>query len=353
MQVSMAGAVVTDSRNTSTQTLNNLVNTSSSINFNTTSYRLTVDFGTGNEKEINIIQLDTLASADTDSVVQAKDGLVISASDDGVTWIPLFISDQPAAAGRRYVRSLNIAPDKPYRYYQIEIGNQFSVSCTLYSVRLFEPSTTGSISCLLPKCPYLNSPIQWQPPVTITSGQQPSAEVWKAFDHSLTLNGFAGRFTAGLYAAGNTLATHTGDINPHALENLECFPTVEVSFDMPHRIRSWSLQSVGDKNYEITETVFESFATVLVLQGRTLDGTWHILNLARTQNSNDDWSGISELCTAAKIRVDHPVQHIELVDAIRISAVAVQILYGSNVLYGGFVWFPQIQVFAGVPVIRC
>jgi hypothetical protein len=37
--------------------------------------------------------------------------------------------------------------------------------------------------------------------------------------------------------------------------------------------------------------------------------------------------------------------------AIRISAIAVQIPWSGSVYCGGWVWFPQIQVFAGVPVL--
>ena len=159
-------------------------------------------------------------------------------------------------------------------------------------------------------------------------------EAYKAFDHSLTTSGIAGKFTAGMYSSGSNLA-------PTALDNLDRFPGIEVAFDTPHRIRSWSLQSVGSKNvdnYDANEAV----ATVFVLQGKTLDGRWRILDLARTG---------SELYTETKTRIDRKVHHVELVDTIRIIAVAVQgNLYGEG---GGegVVWFPQLQVFAGEPVI--
>ena len=182
---------------------------------------------------------------------------------------------------------------------------------------------------------------------TITSSPPPlSADAWHAFDHSLSIHGFAGRFTTGLYTSGNTLATAAGALNSSALENLNRYPTVEVEFDTPHRIRSWSLQSVGAA---VLDTAFESQATVLVLQGRTLDGTWKILDLARTG---------SDLFTAAKIRVDRTVQQVELVNAIRISAVAVKAAQNASTVALtrsfsiGYVWFPQIQVFAGEPVIK-
>ncbi|MCL2711612.1 MAG: hypothetical protein FWE95_12105, partial [Planctomycetaceae bacterium] len=180
------------------------------------------------------------------------------------------------------------------------------------------------------------------PGIELTGSLQMAAEVYQSFDHSLTLNGFIGRFTTELYSSGTTLASHTGALNAQVLDTLDQFPTVEVSFDTPHRIRSWSIQSVGDKYYERTGAVFEALATVLVLQGRTLDGRWRVLDLAR---SADDWY------TPDKIRTDRPVQQTEMVDKIRISAVAVQIAPSGNALHGGLVWFPQIQVFAGVPVI--
>jgi len=153
-----------------------------------------------------------------------------------------------------------------------------------------------------------------------------------------------------MYSAATSLAWHNGNLNPFALDNLEKFPSVEVSFDVPHRIRSWSLQSVGNKNYENTGAVFESLATVLVLWGRTLDGKWKILDLARSATDYDHESGesSSELYTARKCRMDRPVQHVELVDKIRVVAIAVQ---DQGISYRGFVWFPQIQVFAGVPVL--
>jgi hypothetical protein len=134
-------------------------------------------------------------------------------------------------------------------------------------------------------------------------------------------------------------------LSPFAFKNLEEYPAVEVTFETPHRIRSWSLQAVGNV---LADAVFESLATVLVLQGRTLDGQWHLLDVARTANDNVNGNEVSELYTSAKKRLDRPVQNIELVEKIRIAAVAVQ---GQTLAYMGFVWFPQIQVFAGVPVI--
>jgi hypothetical protein len=156
-----------------------------------------------------------------------------------------------------------------------------------------------------------------------------------------------------MYSQNNSLASNTGAISPLALERLERFPSVEVTFDTPHRVRSWSLQSVGKGNLE---TAFEAQATVLVLQGRTLDGTWKILDLARTPNEyvydyETSESSYHALYTDDKIRVDRTAQHIHLVDKIRIAAIAVQWAENGSLPYGGFVWFPQIQVFAGVPLL--
>ena len=167
-----------------------------------------------------------------------------------------------------------------------------------------------------------------------------SPDAWKAFDHSLTTSGLAGKFTAGIYP-------YDGSVHPAALDNLNPFPGIEVAFDTPHRIRSWSLQSVGSRNDD--ENIAEAVATVLVLQGQSLDRRWKILDLARVGTEYDDATGESrpELYTARKTRIDRKVHHVELVDKIRIVALAVQ----GNLYGEGVVWFPQIQVFAGEPVI--
>jgi len=353
--VSMTGATITDSRSTAASTLTNIAtNTNGSVSINNPQYRFTVDFGAGNPKKVDLMQLTTYISGSNDRLVQAKDGFVVSASDNGTTWTPLLASDRPAAIGGTFPHWFDLAADRAYRYYQIDISNPHSLSFTLSQVRFFEKGANGqSVSCLLPQNPYLTCPQQWDSLVKITSAAVcglPSA-VFKSFDHSLTMNGFAGRFTVGMYSSATTLASNTGTLNPFALDNLQNFPGVEVSFETPHRIRSWSLQSVGNKNYENTGAVFESLATVLVLQGRTLDGKWRVLDIARSVNEYDSSTGSSpsELFSVKKTRIDRPVQHAELVDKIRIVAIAVQ---DSGLQYGrGFVWFPQIQVFAGVPVI--
>ena len=166
--------------------------------------------------------------------------------------------------------------------------------------------------------------------VTVTYMQESvTAEAWKAFDHSLTTSGIAGRFTTGMYP---------GVID---LDNLHNLPGIEVSFDTPHRIRSWSLQSVGSRNNDMV-------ASALVLQGRGLDGTWRVLDLARMQYEYNDNTESSqpELYTESKNRLDRKVQHVALVDKIRIIAAEIQ-----NSEQEGLVLFPQIQVFAGVPVL--
>ena len=318
-------------------------------------YHFTVDFGTGNSKKVDLLQFTTNISNSNDRLVQAIGGIVVSASNDGNTWTTLMTSDRPVAIGGTFAHWFDLANTATYRYYRITITNLHSLSFTLSQVRFYEKGTGATVSCLLPKSPYLTCPQKWESPVKITSSSQASAEAWKSFDHSLTINGFAGRFTVGMYSAATNLASHTGSLNPFALDNLEHFPAVEISFDTPHRIRSWSFQSVGNKIYENTGAVFESLATVLVLWGRTLDGKWRVLDLARSRNgtTRDEYgyeysSDTSELYTETKTRVDRAVQHVELVDKIRIAAIAVQ---DQGISYRGFVWFPQIQVFSGVPVI--
>ena len=61
---------------------------------------------------------------------------------------------------------------------------------------------------------------------TLDSGEVPpqATNVWQAFNHTLTTRGFAGLFVNEMR---KTLST---------FENLDIFPTVEVSFDRPHRI---------------------------------------------------------------------------------------------------------------------
>ena len=230
-----------------------------------------------------------------------------------------------------------------YQYYKIVPVNRSldgrEISCTLFSLKLYKKTSASPLTI----------------PVNITSAPVSvlPLSVYQAFDHSLSVYGFAGRFTTGMYAAGGTLASTTGNLNPASLDNLEKYPAVEVTFDAPHRVRSWTLQSAGRG---AGDAVFESHATVLVLQGRTLDGAWKILDLARTPNETiyDDYnytSRLHALYTDDKIRVDRAVQHAEIVDTIRISAVAVKWAENGGLSNGGLVWFPQIQVFAGVPLL--
>jgi len=183
--------------------------------------------------------------------------------------------------------------------------------------------------------------------VTIAHVQQAPAANWladayKTFDNSFSAHGLAGRFTAGMYPQWGGLA-------PSALDNLDQFPGIEVAFDTPHRIRSWSLQSVGRRNRP--PDAIEALATALVLQGRSLDGRWRVLDFVHVGTEWDSETGESlpELYTARKNRLDREVQHVELVDKIRVIAVGVQ---GNGLAQqAGFVWLPQIQLFAGVPVL--
>ena len=110
------------------------------------------------------------------------------------------------------------------------------------------------------------------------------------------------------------------------------------------RIRSWSLQSVG-------QVSGARQATVMALLGRTLDGNWTVLDFANRLPNEWTWDeGGSEstqyaLYTSEKCRVDRRVQHRRVVDRIRFSVLAVE---GGS---GATVALPQMQVFAGEPVI--
>ena len=150
-----------------------------------------------------------------------------------------------------------------------------------------------------------------------------------SFDRSLSTHGSVGTWNNNLH------------FNNSVFDNIDDFPTVEVALDKPHRIRSWSLQSVGAVSNAPR-------ATVLALTGRTLNGTWRMLDLARLPNEwvyNDNESFQYALYTDDKCRVDRAAQHAELVDTIRIIVLAVE---GGN---SGMVRLPQIQVFAGVPLL--
>ena len=144
----------------------------------------------------------------------------------------------------------------------------------------------------------------------------PSA--WESFKHTLTDAGSAGAWAGGTFA----------------VNNLAGFPTIDVALDQPHRIRSWSLQSVN--------TSTGQRATRLILSGRTMDGQWKILDDTGTLNT----SGSTSFYHANKPRIDRPVRHTALVNAIRITAVSVTVASNNNPVI-----FPQIQVFAGEPIV--
>ncbi|MCL2711645.1 MAG: hypothetical protein FWE95_12270, partial [Planctomycetaceae bacterium] len=124
--------------------------------------------------------------------------------------------------------------------------------------------------------------------------------------------------------AWSTSASFTG------VSSLTNFPTIEEVLERPHRIRSWSLQSVGASSGQR--------ATRLILSGKTLSGQWKILDDTGTSLTT------SAFYISSKPRVDRPVQFCELVDTIRITAVGV-----TSASNGNPVLFPKIQVFAGEP----
>ena len=185
------------------------------------------------------------------------------------------------------------------------------------------------------------------------TGAIDTTNIWKSFNHSLSESGIAGKLV------GN------GNLNANALYELEQYPAIEITLDKPHRIRSWSWQSVGQDVYD---SMVGRLATVLVLQGHTLDDTWKILDFARAPNETyyDDSgyeSSLYALYTNDKCRVDRTVQHAELVDKIRITALAATQTISSNDTGSSsddgdshhwdeqLVGFPQIQIFAGVPLL--
>jgi hypothetical protein len=155
---------------------------------------------------------------------------------------------------------------------------------------------------------------------TVSALPSANADAWKSFDHSLTNFGCAGQWTDGL-------GSHWT-----ALDNIQNFPTIEVTFDKAHRVRSWSLQSVGNGN------TLARLATTFVLRGQTLDNEWKILDIAQLSSYN--------FYSNDKIREDRTVHHREVVNKIRISVIAAQ--YSGS---GNLVHLPQIQVFAGVPLL--
>jgi hypothetical protein len=177
VQVDMSSATLTDSIKTAVSVLKTFTDTSTStvnitaLDSNRKTYCLNVDFGTGNSQAIDFIQLSgNDHNNGGDSMIQAKDGFVISASKDFTTWTPLFVSSAPVIGYSATTRSFDIAPEQPYRYYRLDIAKEHdTLSCSLTKIRFFVKSGRNFVSCLLPKCPHINSPMQWQCSVKITS----------------------------------------------------------------------------------------------------------------------------------------------------------------------------------------
>ena len=134
-----------------------------------------------------------------------------------------------------------------------------------------------------------------------------------SFDHTLTndsrINGTIGTF----------------DVN-----NIDTFPSIGHKFANGelHRIRSWSMQSIGAGTGRR--------ATRLILSGKTLDGEWIIL----------DDTAATITSTTSKTRADRIVKNTKLVNEIRVTAIAASSVIGSSTI-----GFPQIQVFAGEWVV--
>jgi len=108
----------------------------------------------------------------------------------------------------------------------------------------------------------------------------PKQTAGTAFDHSLT--------SAETIATWGTLQAWNGTV-----AGLNNFPFLEHVFDAPHRVQSWSLQSVG--------TTTGRRATTLVLWGQTQDDTWKILDIASVTTTS--------FYTANKPREDRTVHH--------------------------------------------
>ena len=139
-----------------------------------------------------------------------------------------------------------------------------------------------------------------------------------SFDHTLTGYTEEGRWST--------------SVSFDDVGSLADFPFIEIELDGVHRIRSWSLQSVG--------ALSGIRGTRLILSGKLGNGEWRIL----------DDTGValttSAFYLASKPRVDRIVKHRQLVDTLRVTAVAVTTTGTAPVI------FPQIQVFAGEPVIE-
>ena len=159
-----------------------------------------------------------------------------------------------------------------------------------------------------------------------------------AFNHSLTDFGNIGTW--------GWQPTETFPLQ-WALDNLENakFPKIELTFAQAHRIRSWSLQSVGEYyGYLGGDYWSKRVAATLVLQGWTGDNQWKILDVVK----------LSNFYVNTKPRVDKTVQHRELVSKIRVVVIETEgdWTYDENWNYVPTnIWIPQIQVFAGEPVI--
>jgi hypothetical protein len=138
------------------------------------------------------------------------------------------------------------------------------------------------------------------------------------------------------------------------------FPKLEGTLPSGlHRIRSWSLQSVGTytgltevavEGGTVTHAWSKRVAKVLALQGQTSDNEWKTLDVVDL-----DPGGYGTFYRDTKPREDRVVLHQELVKKIRVVVLAT---FSSN--YNGHpdinpsandVWIPQIQVFAGEPVM--
>ncbi|MDR0327917.1 MAG: hypothetical protein LBI05_06440 [Planctomycetaceae bacterium] len=154
-------------------------------------------------------------------------------------------------------------------------------------------------------------------------------EAWQSFDQ--TLKDYA---AVGSWQTGNVVDL----VNPEY--NHENFPTIAVTLDEKHRIRSWSLQSPG-----IAAAAGEACATSLILSGLTADG-WKILDYVILPQSYINYGYQQFVNNTEKPREDRKVHHRELVKELRISAVA-----ASPATAGLKIGFPKIQVFAGEPVM--
>ena len=145
--------------------------------------------------------------------------------------------------------------------------------------------------------------------------------VYKSFNHSFSSSGIGGSLVN-----LNSLVENTFSLNENS--------AIEIAFNQPHRIRSWSLQSLGQNVYGLD---IDRFAFTLVMQGQKLDGTWKMLDICKMPSNF--------YSADTKQRVDKILDHKEIVNKIRIFTALSN--SGQNELIG----LPQIQVFAGEPVL--